>query len=100
MKTSVFQYPYERVFKRAHEAFSKMGLRVTNADMAKGSIEMESNFSLSKSPLRYETSITEMADSNTKVTIKGILGRSYFFQELLNPEAKEIEIIETLSVYF
>lgn len=54
MRTSIFQYPYEKVFRRTQGAISCLGMHVINSDALRGSMTAETNFSLSKPSVKLD----------------------------------------------
>lgn len=97
MRTSIFQYPYERVFRRTQGALSRLGMRITNSDALHGSITAESQFSMSRPSLKLDLIFEEMENHHTKVTVRGLLMRKRFFQKDANVENSEAELLEALS---
>ncbi|MCX6292195.1 MAG: hypothetical protein NT126_10585 [Bacteroidetes bacterium] len=97
MKSSVFQYPYSKVFRRAESILSRMGLKIVSSDSLKGSIQAKSGFSLSKPGLKVDLIVEEMENHNTKVTISGITMKNLFFQKKRDAERSEADILEALS---
>ena len=97
MKSSVFQYPYNKVFRRTEGVLSKMGMKIVSMDAVQGSIKAKSGFSLLKPALKVDLIIEEMENHNTKVTITGISSRNLFFQKRLDADFREAEILEALS---
>ncbi len=97
MRTSIFQYPYEKVFKRTQGALSRLGMRVINSDALLGSITAETNFSLSRPSVKLDLVFEEMENHNTKVTVRGLQLRKRFFQKPQSIELNEAALLETLS---
>ena len=97
MKSSVFQYPYDKVFRRTEGVLSKMGMVIVSSDAIKGSIQARSGFSLMKPALKVELVVEEMENHNTKVTIRGITVKNLFFQKKMDTETSVAEILEALS---
>lgn len=97
MRSSVFQYPYSKVFRRTQDVLSHLGMKIVSSDAVKGSIKARSGFSLNKPALKVDLVIEEMENHNTKVTISGITMKNMFFQKRLDADISEAEILETLS---
>lgn len=97
MRTSVFQYPYEKVFRRTRGALNRLGMRVTSIDMLRGSICAESSFSLSKPSLKMDLIVEEVEGQTTRVTVRGLLLRQHFFQKRKDIECSEAELLEALA---
>lgn len=97
MKSSVFQYPYSKVFRRTHDALSHLGMKIVSSDSVKGSIKAKSGFSLNKPALKVDLIVEEMENHNTRVTIRGITVKNLFFQKKLDADTSEAKILETLS---
>ena len=60
MRTSVFHYPYEKVFRRTKRTLSKLGMKITNADALNGTIHAESAFSIMKPSMKVDLIVEEM----------------------------------------
>ena len=97
MKSSVFQYPYDKVFRRTEGVLSKMGMKIVSIDAIQGSIKAKSGFSLVRPSLEVDLVIEEMENHNTKVTISGISAKNLFFQKREDADFREAEILEALS---
>ncbi len=97
MKTSVFQYPYEKVFRRTESALSRLGMKIIKSDLLKGSIKAKSGFSLSKPGLEVDLVVEAMENLNTKVIVKGITVKNRFFQKRRDAEISEAEILDAIS---
>ncbi|MCC7231852.1 MAG: hypothetical protein IT242_02815, partial [Bacteroidia bacterium] len=78
MKSTVFQYPYNKVFRRTRGVLSRLGLRITSQDEGSGNITAESTFSLIHSPFRVDLTIEEMENHDTRVTVTGLSGKRQF----------------------
>ncbi|MEO0310496.1 MAG: hypothetical protein RIQ89_153 [Bacteroidota bacterium] len=98
MRSSIFQYPYEKVFKRTKGALSRLGLKVTDSNSTAGSIQAESGFSILKPQVKVDLIVEEMENHNTKVTVRGLTVKNMFFQKGINADLQEAEILETISV--
>ena len=97
MRTSIFQYPYEKVFRRTQGAISRLGMHVINSDALRGSMTAETNFSLSKPSVKIDLIFEEMENHNTKVTVRGLQLRKRFFQRPQSIEINEAALLEVLS---
>jgi hypothetical protein len=97
MRTSVFHYPYEKVFRRTKRTLSRLGLRIKNADALHGTIHAESSFSLRKPAMKVDLVLEEMENHDTRVTITGLIAKNLFFQKTLDTETSEAEFLENLS---
>ena len=97
MKSSVFQYPYEKVFRRTEGTLSKLGMKILSSDALKGNIKAKSGFSLTQPELRVDLVVEEMENHNTKVTVTGITLKHRFFHKKRDTETSVAEILETLS---
>jgi hypothetical protein len=97
MRTSVFHYPYAKVFRRTKSTLAKLGLRVTNADALQGTIHAESGFSFRKPALKVDLVLEEMENHDTRVTITGLIAKNLFFQKIVDTETSEAEFLENLS---
>lgn len=97
MRSSVFRYPYEKVFRRTQGALSRLGMRITNSDSLNGNIQAESNYTFSKPALKIDLIIKEMENHDTKVTIRGLTIKKLFFQKKFDADTHEAELLENLS---
>jgi len=97
MKSSVFQYPYNKVFRRTQDVLHKMGLRITGINAKTGVISAERGFSLRKPKIKIDLVVEEMENHNTKVSVNGVLVSQNFFQTDFNADICESEILEVLS---
>ena len=76
---------------------SKLGMKIVSSDLVKGSIKARSGFSLSKPSLNVDLIIEEMENHNTRVTITGFTVKKLFFQNGMDSEHSEADILEKLS---
>lgn len=97
MRTSVFQYPYEKVFLRTQGALSRFGMRIVNSDAMRGSITAETNFSLSKPGVKMDLVVEEIENHFTKVTVRGLHLRKWFLKKPKSIELNEAAFLEALS---
>ena len=97
MRSSVFQYPFEKVMRTTRGALRHMGLRIVRFDKFEGRIEAVSGFSLMKPSLKVDLQIEEMHNHNIRVTVNGHAGRHHFFQRNRDEETSEAEILEKVS---
>ncbi|TAH38792.1 MAG: hypothetical protein EYC69_13985 [Bacteroidetes bacterium] len=97
MRTSIFQYPFETVFRRTRGALSRLGMRIISFNENDGSICAESYFSFGKQAMKVDLIVEEMENHNTKVTIRGLVHKKLFFQKSQNAEVKEINLLDAIS---
>jgi|GEM_PF-2527744 len=97
MKSSVFRYPYEKVFRRTKGALSRLGMKIIKSDAVDGSIKAVSGFSLTKPAFTVDLIIEEMENHDTKVTITGLVVKNRFYMKKVNAENSEAEILGNLS---
>lgn len=98
MKSSVFRYPYEKVFRRTKGTLSRLGLKIIKSDVIDGSIKAVSGFSLTKPDITVDLIVQEMENHDTKVTITGLIVKNRFYMKKVDAETSEAEILGTLSV--
>jgi hypothetical protein len=98
MRSSIFRYPYEKVFRRTQSTLSKLGLKVKNADSLHGIIHAESGFSFMKPSVKVDLIVEEMENHETRVTITGLISKNHFFQKKIDAETREAEFLENLSL--
>jgi hypothetical protein len=98
MRTSVFHYPYEKVFRRTKSTLYRLGMKITNADALHGHIHAESTFSIMKPSMKVDLIVEEMENHDTRVTITGLIAKNLFFQKKLDTETSEAEFLESLSM--
>ncbi len=97
MKSSVFQYPYEKVLRRTHGVLSKLGLKITDFDKKQGRIKACSNFSFTRPTVKLDLVFEEMENHNTKVSVTGIQIKRHFFQRKEDAENRETEILDAIT---
>jgi hypothetical protein len=97
MKSSIFRYPYEKVFRRTKGALSRLGLKIVQFDAVDGSIKAVSGFSLTKPALTLDLIVEEMENHDTKVTITGLIIKNRFYMKKVDAETSEAEILGNLS---
>src|SRR5688572_22297248 len=97
MRSSVFQYPFEKMMRTTKGALRHMGLRIVRFDKFEGRIQAVSGFSLLKPSLTVDLQIEEMNNHNIRVTVNGHSVRQHFFQRNVSEEASEAEILEKVS---
>ncbi len=100
MKSSIFSYPYERVFRRTKGALSRLGMKIVKSDAIDGSIKAVRGFSLTKPALTVNLVVEEMENHDTKVTITGLVIKNRFYMKKVNAEASEAELLGNLSTIF
>src|SRR5690349_9825938 len=98
MKSSIFRYPYEKVFRRTKGALSRLGMRIVKSDAIDGSIKAVSSFSLTKPAFTVDLIVEEMENHDTKVTITGLVVKNRFYMKKVDAETSEAEILGNLSV--
>ncbi len=97
MRTSIFQYPVETVFKKTRGALSRLGMRIISFNEHDGSICAESYFSFGRQSMKVDLIVEEMENHNTKVTIRGLVNKKLFFQKSQNAEVNEINLLDAIS---
>lgn len=100
MKSSIFGYPYEKVFRRTKSALSRLGMKIVKSDAVAGSIKAVSGFSLTKPNCTVDLVVEEMENQNTRVTITGLKIKSRFYMKKVSEESTEAEILNNLSTVF
>ncbi len=97
MRTSIFQYPFDKVFRRTHGTLARLGMRILSIDKRDGSISAESTFSFGRQALKVDLIVEEMENHNTKITIRGLAYKKHFFQRSQNVEVGEIHLLDAIS---
>jgi len=97
MRSSVFQYPYSKIFRRAEDALSILGMKIISSDGATGNITAVTSFSLKKPVMRIKLFVEELEDQNTRVTITGSTSKNLFFQKKRDADSDESKILEKIS---
>lgn len=97
MKSSVFQYPYEKVFRTTRGALGKLGMHIVSSDAIKGHITAKRNFSFSKPFERVDLVVEQLENQNTRVTVRNVQIRKKFFQRSKSVDASESEILEAIA---
>lgn len=97
MKSSVYQYPYEKVFRRTKGVLAKLGLKITNFDSSTGNISATSNFSFFRPTVKINLIIEAMENNNTKVSVTGLQIKRNFFAKDNDAEVREAEILDAIS---
>ena len=97
MRSSVCQYPYMKVFRRAENVLTKIGMKIINSDAVKGSIKARTGFSLNKPSIKVDLIVEEMENHNTKITVTGITVRNRFFHKKGDADKSEADILNALS---
>ena len=98
MRTSIFHYPYEKVFRRTKRTLSKLGMKIKDADALHGIIHAETGFSFRKPSMKIDLIVEEMENHDTRVTITGLVAKNLFFQKKGDAETREAEFLESLSM--
>lgn len=98
MKSSVFRYPYEKVFRRTKGALSRLGMKIIQSDAVNGTIKAVSGFSLTRPAFTVDLVVEEMDNHDTKVTIKELVVKNRFYLKKVDTETSEAEILGNLSV--
>ena len=97
MKSSIFRYPYDKVFRRTKGALARFGMKIVKSDSIAGSIKAVSNFSLIKPEVTVNLVVEEMENHDTRVTITNLVVKSRFYMKKVDAEASEAEILGNLS---
>ncbi|MEO8086824.1 MAG: hypothetical protein ABI763_08395 [Bacteroidota bacterium] len=100
MKSSIFNYPYEKVFRRTKGGLSRLGMKIVKFDAIEGSIRAVSGFSFRKPVFTIDILVKEMANHDTRVTITGLIIKKLFYMKEINTEASEAEILGNLSIIY
>ena len=100
MKSSVFRYPYEKVFRRTKGALSRLGMKIVKSDALSGSISAVSGFSLTKPAISFNLVVEEMENHDTKVTISGLVVKNRFYMKKVDAETSEADFLGNLSTVF
>jgi hypothetical protein len=98
MRTSIFHYPYEKVFRKTKRTLSNLGMKIKDADALHGIIHAETGFSLRKPSMKIDLIVEEMENHDTRVTITGLLAKNLFFHKKIDAETREAEFLENLSM--
>ena len=98
MRSSIFHYPYEKVFRRTKRSLAKLGLMVKDSNALNGIIHAESNFSIMKPAMRVDLVVEEMENHDTRVTVTSFIAKNLFFQKSVDAETREAEFLENLSM--
>lgn len=100
MRSSVFQFPFEKVVRCTKGALRNMGLKIISHDELAGKIKAESSFSFLKPSIIVDLDIEELENHNIKVTINGLSARHRFYQKKeKDTEISESEILEKVSSF-
>lgn len=97
MKSSIFQYPYDKVFRRTRGALSKLGMKIVSSDAIKGKITAQRNFSFFKPYLRVDLIVEQMEQQNTRVIVQNVIIKKQFFHKNKAADVSEAEILEAIS---
>ena len=98
MRSTVFQFPLEKVVRCTKGALRHMGLKIVSYNAFEGKIKAASSFSLLKPSITVDLDIEELENHNIKVTINGLAAKHHFFQKKeKDPEFSEAEILEKVS---
>src|SRR4051794_27195435 len=101
MRSSVFQYPYAKVFRRTQRTLSHWGLKLTSSDALTGLIQAETSFSFLRPSMKVDLVIEEMENHDTRVTIKGLTVKKPFFaKKEISQDVSEADLLENLSARF
>ena len=98
MRTSIFHYPYEKVFRRTKRSLAKLGMKIKDANALNGVIHAESNFSIMKPAMKVDLIVEEMENHDTRVTVTSLISKNLFFQKMVDTETSEAEFLENLSM--
>ena len=99
MRSSVFSYPYERVFRKTQRTLSKHGMKIKAADALKGLIHAETPSSFLHPSLKVDFLIEEMENHDTKVTVREFIVKGGWLNRKVNLESDEIALLESLSTH-
>lgn len=97
MKSSVFQYPYDKVFRRTHGALSKLGMKIVSSDALKGRITAHKSFTLTEPTIDVDLVIEQVEGQNTRVLIKNLSVKMQFFHRKKAIDEKEEEILQAIA---
>lgn len=97
MRSSIFSYPYEKVFRRTKSMLSRLGMKIVKSDALEGSIKAVRGFSLTKPILSVDLVVQEMENHDTKVTITDLVVKNRFYMKKVDTETSEAEILNNLS---
>lgn len=97
MKSSVFQYPYDKVFRRSQGALSKLGMKIVSSDAIKGKITAHRPFSLTEPSVQVDLEIEQLEHQNTRVVVKNVIIKKQFFHRKKGIDAKEEEILHAIA---
>jgi hypothetical protein len=100
MRSSVFQYPYDKVLRRTKGVLTRLGMKIIETDEQTGNIIAESGFSFMRPAVKINLVVEQMENQNTRVTVTGFKMKKHFFQKDKNLETSEAEILEALSSMF
>jgi hypothetical protein len=98
MKSSIFSYPYEKVFRRSKSMLLRLGMKIVKSDALEGSIKAVSGFSLTKPKLTVDLIVQEMENHDTRVTVTGMTVKNRFYMKKVDTENSEAEILNNLSI--
>jgi hypothetical protein len=97
MRSSVFQFPYIKVFRRAETVLSKIGMKIISSDAVRGSIKAKTGFSLIKPSIKVDLIVEEMENHDTRITVAGITVKDKFFHKKGDVDKSEAAILNALS---
>jgi hypothetical protein len=97
MKSSVFLYPYEKVFRRTQGALSRLGMRIISSDALKGKITAQRSFSLTEPSVTVDLLIEQLEQQNTRVIVQNVLIKKQFFHRNKAIDKKEEEILQAIA---
>lgn len=100
MKSSVFRYPYPKVFRRTKGALLRLGMTIVQSDAVNGSINAVSKIGLFKPGYSINLVVEELTSGDTKVTITGLHIKKRFYMKQVDTENSEVEILGNLSINF
>src|ERR1043166_6589078 len=101
MKSSVFSYPYEQVFRRTQRSLSHWGLKLKSANAITGFIQAQSGFTFLRPSMKVDLVVQEMENHDTKVTVTGMtVKKGLFATKEIDAEFSEAELLTVLSTHF
>lgn len=97
MKSSIFQYPYDKVFRRTRGALSRLGMRIVASDAIGGKISAKKPFSLTEPSITVDLLIEQIEQQHTRVMVKQVTMKKQFFHRNTAVDVKETEILEAIA---
>lgn len=97
MKSSIFQYPYDKVFRRTHGALSRLGMKIVSSDAIRGKISAHKAFTLTEPTIDVDLIIEQIEGQNTRVMVKNLSLKLQFFHRKKGIDEKEEEILQAIA---